>query len=197
MGSTVWEFLRNVFRQLQRDLSSTMVEFTSPYSPDECVRRMSEDIGYEPFFWYGRGTRPMMGRVWKNKIWVRKRVNYRNGFQTWMTATFEPQGLKTRIRCQFGVAPATRRVMIVWLGFIGSIGMTGLVVVPIERIAFSQLGVSLGADYVTNLAPFAPILMFAAGIGIVRLGRHNAQDEQAFLTDLLKTKLKASQQSSH
>jgi len=197
-GGAMWRYLRNVFRQFKTVLSSNRAEFISPYSPEECIRRLREDIGREPLFRYVRGTHPMMGRVWKNKIRVRMRiddVNYFNVLQTWLTATFEPEGFKTRIRCRFGLASRAWWTLILWFGSIGSMCITGLITIPLKYIMFAHLGVPLPEyAYLSDLMLLVLFLVFAGGIvGLVRGGPHQARDEQALLTDILKTKLKASE----
>jgi hypothetical protein len=191
----MWAYLRNVFRQFKTDLSSNRAEFMSPYPPEECIRRLREDIGREPFFRYVHGTHPMMGRVWKNKIWVRTRIDdgeHFNALQTWLTATFEPEGFKTRIRCRFGLASRVWWTLIFWFGFIGSMCITGLVTVPLKYIIFAHLGIPLTEDaYLTDLLLLVLLLVFAGGIGLVRGGRYQARDEQALLIDILTTKLNA------
>lgn len=191
VGSYMWQYLRNVFRQFKADLSSNTVELVTYYPPEDCIERLRDDIGREPIFRYIPGTHPMMGRVWKNKIWVRKRVAdfaSINSFQTWMTATFEQEGFKTRIRCRFGLSSVTWWVLMLWFGFIGSMCITGIVMIPVQCILFIILEKSPGTE---NLLVLLPYFMLAAGVAMLRVGRYVARDEQAYLTDILKTKLNA------
>jgi hypothetical protein len=171
----MWAFLR----AFVADYITSKVELLSPLPYDECMRRIREEVDRWPF-----GARPMVGSLREGRIRVRQRIGYRNSFQTALTATFTAEGRNTRIRCRFGMHPFVTIFMIYWLSMVAWFGLHALSTTGVAPINPAQNGAAA-------IFALMPLLMFCFGLGLMGFGRYLARDEQAFLTDLLITKLDA------
>lgn len=98
-------------------MSSHFSELFSVFSPTQCVDRLSTAISFRPlnnpFFWRGC-SKPVLGEVTAKSIYLQRRINGRNSFQTVLLATMHPTQGGTAIMCKFSIHPATRMVTWVW-----------------------------------------------------------------------------------
>jgi hypothetical protein len=162
------------------------VELRSPLSPSECVVRLSGAIDSERMAYVSLaglfGSKPVAGYVTESSLRLRRRIYYRNSFQTFLTATLRPDGSGTSISGELGIHPAARWFMMIWFGFVGVVG--GVMVVA-----------SLFGTLRTDGSPWvgAAVLpgMLGFGIAIVQLGRWLARKEGTFLIDFLVQTLEA------
>jgi hypothetical protein len=172
--------MRGLLRSLKADFAVTEIELLSPLPHEECIRRIREEVSWLPV-----GSGPMVGRVRKDHIVVCKRINGSNAFQTQLTATFIRKGQETRIYCQFGVRPSVAIFFVVWFTMIGLFAAAAVVSL---FSALVHLGKGLGAGLLGVLFTAA---LLGFGGALAHLSRHAARDEQAFLIDILQTKLDA------
>jgi hypothetical protein len=117
------------------------------------------------------GQMPVLGSVHAGGATMRKRIRYRNSFQTILVAAFEPLGTTTQIRCRSRMHIITLVVLGFWaLGFISIAG---------SFIADAVSGrVEGGAIWI-----LMPIVFLAFAILIIWLGRWFARGEFDFLVD--------------
>jgi hypothetical protein len=123
--------------------------------------------------WYG--SRPVVGRVAGRSVRLRKRIGYRNSFQTFLTGTLEPRGEGTAFRARAGMHPFVAAFMAVWFAAILLIG--GPVFVAAVR------GVAAEANGLVGL--LAPPLMLVCGLLLVWFGRYLARGEEQFLVSFV------------
>lgn len=60
------------------------------------------------------GHLPVVGEANRTRATLRKRIRYRNSFQTVVEAVFEPQGAGTLIRCKSRLHVLTLTVLAIW-----------------------------------------------------------------------------------
>lgn len=95
----------------------------SPLTPQACAERVAARTdGLFNLF----GERPLIGSVSPSGATLRRRLGYRNSFQTELRAAFEPAGSGTTIRCRFGLSNLVVAFMAVWVVMVLGIGATFL-----------------------------------------------------------------------
>jgi hypothetical protein len=156
------------------------VEFVSPLPPDEAAARLREATDRGGLLgWFA--TKPVVGRVSGRSVRLRKRIGYRNSFQTYLMGTLEPHGEGSVFRGTCGVHPLVTAFMVAW--FAGVVLLGGAMFVPALR------GPVGGGE------PFALMvssLMVAFGAALVWFGRYLARGEEQFLVIFVAEVLGAS-----
>jgi hypothetical protein len=117
------------------------IEFVSPLPPQECEARLRETTDHDGLLsWFG--SRPVVGRVSGRSVRLRKRIWYRNSFQTFLTGSLEERDGSVVFRGKAGMHPLARGIMAVWFGLLVLIGG----------------------------ALFAPVSAGCSGVGVIRSG---------------------------
>jgi hypothetical protein len=148
----------------------------SPLPTSECLRRLSEAVD-PPAKWFGE--RPVIGRIDGSRLRARRRIPYRNSFQTELTAELSAAGGGTRIGCRFGMHPV---VIVILLAVLGVFGLGSVATLP---GTIAQLAAGSAGDPISWMMA-APPLLAVAGVGaIVAIGRIFAAGERRFLIDFL------------
>ena len=123
----------------------------------------------EPLCQIHRGPKPMMfnysskqvfGSLEETRLHLRKRIGYRNSFQTHLTATLSPAAGGTALSGTCAMHPFTWIFMALWLGF-------ALI------STFSPEGPGFG------------LLLLAFGGLLIWIGLYTTRQETRFLTDFL------------
>lgn len=144
----------------------------SPLPPTHVLSAVAD--GIDPMFTFG-GQRPAIGHVGVHGGWLRKRINYRNSFQTILRFKVEAAGTGSRIICHIAAPWFGRIFMVVWMAGVLLIGVGG------------GLSALLAGD---ARAILVPSVMLAGGGLLIGFSRWLARDEAAWLLDLM---LQASQ----
>jgi hypothetical protein len=132
------------------------------------------------------GSRAVIGRVTDTSLRLRKRIRYRNSFQSHLTATLRPEAGGTVISGEVAMHPFVRVFMFIWFGGVILIGGT-MFVAAIGTIFFGS-----GSQHQNAwMGAVIPPVMLVFGFGLLRFGRYLARDETRFLTDFLIQTLKA------
>src|SRR4051812_21410120 len=109
-------------------MNSNRIELIAPLPPAECASRLKAVIDTERsalFSFAGLfGSRPVVGRVTESSLRLRKRIGYRNSFQSFLTATMRPEAGGTLISGDVAMHPFVRVFMFVWFGGVVLIGGT-------------------------------------------------------------------------
>lgn len=179
--------MSEVFTESKKPPARGRMELFSPFPPAECIRRISEGMQIiENMLLRSRrmGDKPVIGTVNGHTVRLRKRIHYRNSFQTMLVASFSPHGSGSRISCELGMHTFVRVFMIVWL--VAAIGIGG-------PIAFA----ALKAWDMTGVGPkepadiLLPVGMPVFGVLLLLFGQHLARDENAFLLQFLEETVQA------
>jgi hypothetical protein len=167
------------------------LQIYSPLQPDECARRLLAAIDSErsALFSFSSlfGSRPVIGRVNSSSIRLRKRIGYRNSFQTFLTAAMRPHGTGTIIQGKFSMHTFTRVFMPIWFGGVALFGVAGLLLSIFTRSSAQSPNTWL----FLLIAP--GMLLF--GFVLARFGRYLARDEARFLADFLRHTLDANEEA--
>lgn len=139
------------------------MNFTSPHSRSECIKRFRGAVGPA---WKLNGQELVVGSTRLDTLYARKRVDYRNSFQTVLTVRLRPNGNGTHVSVSTGISGMVMAFMIVWFGFFIALG----------------LGIAFSAEPGSAIYPGGFI---AFGIGLVSAGRWVARGEAEFLTAFL------------
>jgi hypothetical protein len=166
------------------------MDLYSPFPPAECIRRLSEamDVQKSAFFSLaGRnGSRPVTGVVRGLSVRLRKRIPYRSSFQTFLTATFEPDDRGAHIDCKFAMHPFTRWFMRAWMTMSLIIGSM-VFVVSVGALVFASSPPRGGAW----MGLVIPVALPIFGYCLFKFGSQLARDEARCLTDFLRETLSA------
>jgi hypothetical protein len=154
--------------------------FVSPMPRAEVVRRMGAAIDpmFSPF-----GGKKAQGYVKDDHAVVRRRIYYRNSFQTMAKLKFHDQGGHTRIDAQYGMAVAILMVATV----VAIAVVAGAVGFVLAR------GPMPAGDENMMMLPFLLFpVVFAIGFTLTLLFvRSAARKDKAFLNEFIKTTLDA------
>jgi len=147
------------------------------------VSRLSEAIDAERmgvlYFETWRGSKSVLGEVSESSLHLRKRIRYKNSFQTFLTATMKPTADGTCIEGKFAMNLIVRTAMFIWFAFVITF-MWSFV------RAMGQLLVNSGGhNEVDWMSIVVPPGMLAAGLTVVAVGRYFARNEAQFLKDFL------------
>jgi len=132
------------------------------------------------------GSKPVVGRVTETSLRLRKRIGYRNSFQSFLAATLRPEAGGTVISGEVAMHPFVRVFMLIWFGGVILIGGT-MFVATVGTMLFGS-----GSQYQNAwMGAVIPPILLAFGFGLVRFGRYLARDETRFLTGFLIQTLNA------
>src|SRR5262249_59090813 len=134
----------------------------------ECASRLREAIDPERLESWRR-SRSVMGRVSGRTVRLRKRLRYRNSFQTVLTGTLEQRGQGCIFRAKAGMHP-----------FVSVVLMTFLLSVGIASIGIAPAGAAL-----------LPTMMLLFGVTLVVIGRYSSRGEDQFLIEFVAKVLAA------
>jgi hypothetical protein len=156
-------------------------KFVSPLPRAEVARRMGAamDPLFSPF-----GSHKAQGYVKEDHAVVRRRIYYRNSFQTMAKLKFHDEGGQTRIEAQYGMALAVLMIATV----------VAIAVVAGAVGFFLARGPMPGpADEPVTMLPFLLFpIVFLIGFALTLLFvRSAARKDKAFLDDFIKTTLDA------
>jgi hypothetical protein len=157
------------------------VEVFSPFAPADCASRLREAIdGGVMVSLFGLGSKPVIGSVSEASFMLRRRIRYRNSFQTFLTATMRPELGGTVISGACAMHPLVRIFNVVWLGGVALFGRTIFL-----ASGWNVLSGKSGGSRETLLSMIIPLIMLTFGIGLVRFGRYLARNDPRFLVDFL------------
>lgn len=171
-------------------MDSTRFDLRTSLTPAECVSRITaatDIVSLVPLSLSGMfGSKPVIGRVTESSLRLRKRIKYRNSFQSFLTATLRRDNGGTIISGRVAMHPFVRVFMFIWFG--GGILIGGTIfVIAIGSMVFGSGRQPEGAW----LGIVMPPVLLAFGYGLVRFGRYLARHEATFLTDFLIETLEA------
>jgi len=169
------------------------IQLVTALTPEECVSRLTAAIAIErsgllAFSGLDR-SKPVVGHVTRSRLRLRKRIEYRNSFQSHLTATMRPGPEGTIISGEVAMHPVVQAFLFIWFGFVILVGL-GMLLAAVGSKS-SHSGVELHNGW---LGAFVISVMLIFGYGLVRAGRHLARDEGRYLSDFLIRTLDAREQ---
>ena len=159
--------------------------FLSPLPPETCVLRLKEAVDAPSLFGLG-GEKLVIGKIKPASLQLRRRIHYRNSFQTVLTATIKAKNGGTVISGKMGMYGFVVLFLCIWFGGVLFAGGTIFL-----KTLFCLLTAS--CEYRKNLwiGLGAMPVMLLFGVCLVRIGRFFARAEAAFLREFLVTTLEA------
>jgi hypothetical protein len=145
----------------------------SPLSPQACAERIGAVTdGMLSLV----GTRPLIGSVSAGGMTVRRRLGYRNSFQTELRARFEPNGSGTTIRCRFGLMGFVVVFMVFWLAMVLLMG-AGFIFTVLSGPAATAEG-----------AMFAliPVGFLVFGLALPTVGKWFARNDESIMLETVR-----------
>lgn len=170
-------------------MKSSRIELRTRLTPAECAARISASIDAEPYALMSLaslfGSRPIIGWARDSSFSLRKRLAYRNSFQSFLTASMQQESGITVISGKVAMHPFIQVFLCIWFG----------VLMLIDALMFATLSAMLlGAIRFQESAWIGVAilsLMLLFGCSLVWIGRFFARDEARFLTDFLIEALEA------
>ncbi len=158
-------------------MNSDRIRLFTLLTPSECASRLKIAIDTD---WRLFGSKPVVGKVTESSLCLRKRIGYRNSFQSVLTATMQREAGDTVLSGKVAMGSFVRAFMFIWFGGLLLIGGTIFVVAIASMISGSS-----NRQHDAWLGLVVPPAMLVFGYGLVRFGRYLARDEARFLTDFL------------
>lgn len=124
--------------------------------------------------------KPVVGIITGSSLRLRKRIGYRSSFQTSLVAEIHPEGAGAVAVGRYGMFPATKAFLVVWIGLVGLVA--GAFFLAMAASFFQGSGPRQD-DLGSGLLISSGMLLF--GVVLVGLGRLLARDEAKFLTGFL------------
>ena len=160
-------------------MNSKRIKLRTALTPADCVSRLAEVIDTDGSLFASRmdlaGSKPLMGRLDESSLFVRKRIGYRNSFQSLLKATIRPDAAGPVISGKIMIHPFIQMFMFAWFLISG----TMLIMRAAPVLGLGNSGQN------TGMAMIIPLFMLVFGIGLILFGRHVARDEAPFLIDVL------------
>jgi len=143
-------------------------QMTSPLSRDEVVAALNGQID-SPWRFFGK--KAVIGKANRSRLWLSKRINYRNSFQTVLSATLADHDRGTLLKVRTGMSEAVMAFLFVWFGGVLTIG-----------------GAVVSLPFIEAWKPEFLLLpgMLLFGVGLVTFGRWMAKGEDKFLVSFLE-----------
>jgi hypothetical protein len=148
-------------------------QLVTPLSRQEIVERLRANVDTG---WF-RDDKLVRGSVGEHSFSLRRRIGYRNSFQTNLRGRYVSEGSSTRIRCYVGMHPFVIAFMIFWFA-----------VVSVGTLAVLQ---ELAEGHASPGALFIGLALPLFGIILVVVGRYFARKESETLTEFLEDTLDA------
>jgi len=163
-------------------MAAETYDLLSPYRPEECVRRLR--MVTDPRRRH-RNNNPLIGVITDTTLRLRRRLAYRNSFQTFLFATMKREGDGTRLRCRFGMHPVAVGFLVVWFCFVIvglGVGLT---------VAFDLFGIDHGLDRPLWPAAVVPVFMAVFALFWLKFSRRLAEEDELFMIELFRFSLDA------
>jgi hypothetical protein len=151
----------------------------SPHSLQDCVDRFAQAVD-SPFVFFGR--KPVVGSARGDVLRARKRIRYRNSWQTTVRAELEACSQGTLVRYRLRVNPMVTVIMGLWVAWVVLIG--GIV-------ALSSVHKIIHGDSRAWVGVLVPVGMLVFEQALVRFGKMLARGEAVFLLEFLQGTLQA------
>ena len=121
----------------------------------------------------------------EKSIYIRKKINYRNSFQTVLRASIAPLGQGTKSVIFFGLHPFVKIFMFFWFGFAVLIGGAIFILTLSSIIKKSPI------DIGTIMGILIPPSLIFSGIVLLIISKLLSADDSTFLKKFLKNLLDA------
>jgi len=167
--------------KLQKMSTEDRLNLLSPYSIDECYRRLADAVDKNPGSYFS--SNPVVGKIIKTHIKIKKNLknNKYNSFQRILNALIEKHAKGTIIKGCFGIPDASKYFMYFWFCFIISLSI-------INVIAFIDGSQKTKFSWIFALINIG---MLIHGVILVKFGKFISRNEQAFLKKFLMELLDA------
>ncbi len=123
----------------------------------------------------------VIGRVGNGAATLRKRIGYRNSFQTVLAVEWRSASSGTRVECTGRLHAFVMVFLVLWFGLALLIGGALFVAALVGAIEGD------GSSVFTNVS-----FLVLGGAAIVLLGRLSARNEEAYLLNFVRNTLEAS-----
>lgn len=172
-----------MFSSIRKLIGGTPVVMYSPHSVSECERRIKDCIDADGFlsFWQLQ-VNPIVGYVDGATLRLRKRISYRNGFQTVLRAQFEVTKTGAIIRGKFGARIPVAIFLWPWFVFNALFFLGGCIAIVAAAPHFTS-------EKIHSLASSAG--MFAGGLSIITFCRWLSRNEAPYLEKFLEQTIDA------
>ncbi len=157
----------------------------SPHSLEECNKRLTESVGSS--FCSFLSSKKVVGRITKKTISIRKKIRYKNSFQTVLRASIETSGEGTKLVVSCGLDPFVKIFLLVWLS--GAVVIGGAIfIITLSSLFINKSPIDIGT--IMGII-FPPGIVFF-GVALLFFGKHLSTGDLnfliEFLTDLLDAK---------
>jgi hypothetical protein len=167
-------------------MAPTPINLISPMSPAECVERLKPFVD-SPLVLFG--SRPLIGEVSEQKLQLRKRISYRNSFQSRLVAELSVEDHQTRLCCSFQTQPFGLLVGIIGIAVLFVVATTFGTVLISGAVTGAMLK---SANPLLLAIPFLVlVLLVVGGAGVAALGKRLARGEEDYILDTLSKALEA------
>jgi hypothetical protein len=174
-----------------------ILNFTSPFTREECLRRLRTNVEQERWTWavYIQGWKiagntpvtskgGVVGKIGETEIRLRRSIS-KNPSSMYLFGRLTGDGNQTRLRCRVGTHPFVTVFLAFWFG--------GVFLIGLKAIAQGHSTMTVKFfGYVTNIfddwwvAPVSTLMLFCVGLATIVICRFWARDDEKFLIDFLR-----------
>lgn len=163
------------------DRLSTAKEFETALTVDECVDRLK--VAMDARFGNFRGKADVGG------FRLRRRIGYRNSFQTIAIGVFFTGTTGTRLVCRFGPRPAVLKFFAVWLAFV-TLFCLGNFIAVVSSLTIGRPGLDFSKPD-TLMFVAIPFGVLAGGVLMAAGALWATRNEVRFLMEVVVRNLEA------
>jgi hypothetical protein len=171
--------------------------FTSPFTREECLRRLRTNVEQERWTWavYIQGWKiagnspvtsksGVVGKIGETEIRLRRSIS-KSPSSMYLFGRLTGDGNQTRLRCRVGTHPLAIVFLAFWFGGVFLIGLKaiaqGHATMTVKLFGFTT--------YIFDewwVAPVSTFILFCVGLAIIVMYRFGARDDEKFLIDFLR-----------
>jgi hypothetical protein len=153
------------------------IKFVTPHSSEECYQRIKDSLATSFLSYFE--SKPIAGSISRSGMRIRKRISYRNSFQTELKARIKSRGNGSEIYGTLGLNTFVKIFMRFFLTFAIVFGGIGFIAGLYTALANNTDKDNLWLAFVV------PPALIIFGFILPRIGKHFARHESDYLKDFL------------
>ena len=166
------------------NMTNSQITLHSPYSIKECIEKIDNSLEKSLFSQYG--SKPLAGKVSYKSLQIRKRIDYRNSFQTIFSAKMMPSSSGTEITGKMGLHPFAKKFSIFWIVGVFLLGGPPFLMTLIDAV---RNGYYSANHSIVGFIVFPAMIIFA--FVVFKVGKRFSESEANFIIESLTNILSA------
>ncbi len=155
--------------------------------PKEVLSRISSAIDHGGYFSIRAifGRKGFVGKVENGRFWIAKKRIYGNMFAPFFYGSVEMSPVGSWIRARFRMHPLSKILMVIWFVLLGLFGAIAISTAVLSFFLNKTESIMGNSPWVTLLFIVVPVILFLAGITILRFGKMLGRMDKKAILELL------------